>query len=180
MSLADQLAAMASPSLCSGGAEYQRILERIGQGALVRDEDAESHFCVYFLPFNPATAQVFLGHHKKADLWLSPGGHIEIGETLADAVNREIFEELGIDERLDATASPFMLSVVDIERPVARPCRTHCDIWFLLETSAHSMEASPEEFHEARWLTIDEAKGLTTDRANMRALIVVEKMVALA
>ena len=177
-SLADQLKAMASPSLCSGVAEHHRILERIGLGALLRDEDAASHFCVYFLPFDPATARVFLGHHKKADRWLSPGGHIEVGETPVEAVNREIPEELGIDERLDASERPFMLSVIDIDGPSGRPCRTHYDVWFLLETRARAIEANRDEFYEARWLTIDEARGLTTDPANIRALSVVEKRAA--
>jgi 8-oxo-dGTP pyrophosphatase MutT (NUDIX family) len=41
--------------------------------------------------------RVLLIHHKKLDLWLPVGGHIEKDETPDDAILREIKEEVGID-----------------------------------------------------------------------------------
>ena len=74
-----------------------KYVKRVTKGGLLtRDENPESHFCVYFLPYNQKTNEVFIIHHKKSGLWLSPGGHIDKGEDLLRAVNREISEELGI------------------------------------------------------------------------------------
>ena len=36
-------------------------------------------------------------HHKKLDMWIPPGGHIEKDETPDDALIREIKEELNLD-----------------------------------------------------------------------------------
>ena len=41
--------------------------------------------------------KVLLIHHKKLDLWLPPGGHIEKNETPDEAVKREFREELGLE-----------------------------------------------------------------------------------
>ena len=54
--------------------EFRALLK---EEANIREERATKHFSVYFLPFNPETENIFIVHHKKADLWLSPGGHID-------------------------------------------------------------------------------------------------------
>jgi len=41
--------------------------------------------------------KVLLIHHKKLDLWLPVGGHIDDNETPDDALLREIKEEVGMD-----------------------------------------------------------------------------------
>jgi len=46
--------------------------------------------------------RVLLGHRHPArtnypDVWDLPGGHIEVGETAAEAITRELAEELAID-----------------------------------------------------------------------------------
>jgi len=35
--------------------------------------------------------------HKWFDKYTLPGGHIEVGESMADAVRREVKEEVGLD-----------------------------------------------------------------------------------
>jgi len=50
-----------------------------------------------FLIYND---KVLLIHHKKLDLWLPPGGHIDKDETPDDALKREFKEELNIDIKI--------------------------------------------------------------------------------
>jgi len=74
--------------------DFQVLLE---SGKYIREEDAKKHFSVYFLPYNPKTKQVFIVHHKKSGLWLSPGGHIDSGESPLDTLKREVREEVGLE-----------------------------------------------------------------------------------
>ncbi len=39
--------------------------------------------------------KILLLNHKKLDMWLQPGGHIEEGETPTEAAKREVLEETG-------------------------------------------------------------------------------------
>jgi 8-oxo-dGTP pyrophosphatase MutT (NUDIX family) len=57
--------------------------------------------------------KVLLIHHKKLDLWLPPGGHIEENETPDEAVEREVREELGLDvEILNRNDIPMKGNIV--------------------------------------------------------------------
>lgn len=151
----------------------QRFLERLADGSLTRVENDRSHFCVYFLPFNPKTKQIFLVHHKKARLWLSPGGHIEKDEGFRQALNREIKEELGVENFFIAPMRPFLLTIKPIEENGVRPCREHLDIWFLMKTDGGNFSVDPEEFFDARWVSFDEAAQLITDPPNLAALKII-------
>lgn len=147
----------------------QLFRERIAHGRFTRDEDALSHICAYTLPYNPATRQVFLGHHKKAKLWLTPGGHIDQGETLAEAVVRELKEELGVKMALTDVPTPFFASITDIDNP-PQVCRRHYDLWHLIETDGSNFTIDPREYHETRWLSWAEVQSLVTDPSNLQAI----------
>jgi 8-oxo-dGTP diphosphatase len=53
--------------------------------AIVRDEEG----------------RVLLGRRADNGLWSLPGGHVEAGETVAEAAVRETFEETGLQVRVD-------------------------------------------------------------------------------
>ena len=147
----------------------QKFLSRISQGKLTREENSQSHFGVYFLPFNSQTKEVFLIHHKKSSLWLSPGGHMETGELPLGTLTREAKEELGLTIQPGEIGLPFFLTITPINNP-NYSCREHFDVWYLLETDKLSVSADPKEFHQAKWLSIPQAKKLVTDLNSLQAL----------
>ena len=49
------------------------------------------------LIFNPAGKIFLMKSHKWKDKYVIPGGHIELGEKMEDALKREIKEETGLD-----------------------------------------------------------------------------------
>lgn len=157
------------PSICDNQETHVAYTKRIKEGLPTRDENPQSHFCAYFLPYNSKDEKVFIVHHKKSGLWLSPGGHIDEGETLLEALNREIHEELGVADFFREERLPFLLTITPIENKV-QPCKTHFDVWFLAPTDGRNFNVDPIEFHETRWLTVDEAKKIVTDKANIEAL----------
>ena len=132
--LAQQLKAVVDVSICDAKETYQLVLSKIEQGNLTRDEDEENHFCVYFLPYNANTKEIFLVHHKKSGFWLSPGGHIDKNEGILQALNREIGEELGVRLWFKTLPSPFALSITPIDNRPIQTCRMHYDVWYLVPT----------------------------------------------
>ncbi len=148
---------------------------RIGAGALTREENPHSHFCAYFVPFNKAAGTVLIGSHKKSGLWLMPGGHVEPNEPLINTLNREIEEELGVKDFYKAMPHAFLLTITHIVSDV-RPCQEHFDMWFLMETDGKDMVIDYTEYHEVRWTTLAEAKELTKDPANQEAVRVLAGM----
>lgn len=150
---------------------YRHYLKRLAEtDPLTRDESGLSHFCVYFLPYNPKTKQIFLVHHKKSGLWLSPGGHIDKGELLLDTLNREIGEELGMQNFFPQLPDPFLITVTPIDNQAQTVCKEHLDIWFLVETDGANFHVDLNEFHSTKWVDYNEAKKLTTDENNLKAL----------
>ena len=152
-------------------------LQRLDAGELTRDECKESHFCVYFLPYDSATRTVLLVHHKKAGLWLSPGGHIDLGESLIQTLNREIAEELGVSGKTSAEIEPFLLTVTPIDNS-NQACKEHLDIWYRFETDPSELRVDLTEFHETGWVTLGEARQMITDPPNLKAIDRMEQFFA--
>ncbi|NQV88608.1 MAG: NUDIX domain-containing protein [Parcubacteria group bacterium] len=160
-------------SICDSFETFNDYKQRITEGSPTRDENPKSHFCAYFLPYNSQNKKVFFIHHKKSGLWLSPGGHVDKGEILLEALNREIYEELGVKNLFKEEQSPFLLTITPIENKV-QPCKVHYDVWFLVHTDGGNFNVDPVEFHDAKWLTIEEARKIVTDQANLKALEIIE------
>jgi len=174
MDLGEQLAAIidATPAESAVSADFRA---RLGLGKLVKEQNEQSHFCVYFLPQNPATEEVFIVHHKKSGKWIAPGGHIEPGETVDQTLRREVREELGYELDDPQQYWPFLLTITEIDNEPHQPCRRHYDIWHLLPTDGSDFEVDPREFHETRWLSIEAAREIVTDPNNLRALEVIHR-----
>lgn len=49
--------------------------------------------------FNPRGEILLVQSHKWHGKWVVPGGHVELGETLEDALRREALEETGLTVR---------------------------------------------------------------------------------
>lgn len=161
-------------SICDCDETYNAFRLRLNEGLLTRDENPKTHFCVYFLPYNPKNKKVFVIHHKKSGLWLSPGGHINKDETLLQALNREIGEELGIDNFFKRAPSPFLLTTTPIDNNT-QPCKMHYDIWYLINTDGNTFNVDPAEFLDVKWLMVKDAKNIVKDPANLKALAIIEK-----
>jgi 8-oxo-dGTP pyrophosphatase MutT (NUDIX family) len=82
--------------------------------------------------------------------WVLPKGHIEPGETAAEAAIREVREETGVD----ALPGPE-LGHSEFDTPKGEHVHS---VFFLMQFVAQ--RAASEE-RETRWCSIDEALGLT-------------------
>lgn len=104
---------------------------------------------------------VLLIHHKKLNLWLPPGGHMEKDETPDDAVHREMREELGLEvEILNRNDLP---PEGNIKRQLALPFyanvhsvgdHDHCSFFYLCRPlNRNALSVNKEELHDFEWFS---------------------------
>jgi len=146
---------------------------RLRENNLTRDENAQSHFCVYFAGFDADTHRMFLGHHKKSGLWLFNGGHIDKGERINTALKREIDEEWGSHISVTVPNLPSLLTITKIENPLKQTCRVHYDIWFFIHLNEGSFTPHEylleKEFFTWGWKTYGEVKQLVKNAETLQA-----------
>ncbi|MDD5341540.1 MAG: NUDIX domain-containing protein [Patescibacteria group bacterium] len=112
--------------------------------------------------------KILLIHHKKLNLWLSVGGHIELDENPDQALFREIKEECGLDVEIIAPKPKLLESGWVNWQPLYSPA--YVDIHNFGETSAHRHIAlnyfamaksdkfvhNKDEHNDIRWFTKEE------------------------
>lgn len=177
--LAEQLKGLISPDICDKEIA-DRFLQRTNKGKLTRDENPETHFCVYFAAYDPVAQEVFVGHHKKSGLWLFNGGHIDEGETPEQALEREINEEWGLQMTSSEIDNPSLLTITPINNPTKQPCRAHYDIWYFVKLRQVNFHPDQvllaKEFHETKWTSPSEARKLVTDPNTLDAIGKIEQL----
>ena len=97
--------------------------------------------------------------HRRTGAWLQPGGHLEPGETPADAAVRESVEETGL--AVQHPASGPHLVHVDVH-PAPRG-HLHLDLRYLLYAPDAEPSPAPGESPEARWFTWGEADAVADE-----------------
>jgi ADP-ribose pyrophosphatase YjhB (NUDIX family) len=112
-----------------------------------------------FIVFND---KVLLVNHPRYDMWLCPGGHIELDEDPEEALFREIKEETGLDVEIVASKPdlhfprtkyiymPAYISVHD-----ANPPHKHIGMTYFGRAKSDASLKS-DEHTEARWFSAEE------------------------
>ncbi|MEN8150536.1 MAG: NUDIX hydrolase [Planctomycetota bacterium] len=86
--------------------------------------------------------------------WNLPGGHVEFGETIAAAAQREAKEEVGV--------GVFLTDLLGVYTAKVRADGT--SVRFVFNAHAMTGEAGPgDEITEVRWMSTDEARALADD-----------------
>lgn len=84
--------------------------------------------------------------------WKCVGGHVEPGETLIQALQREAFEEVGITISIQR-----ILSVQDFFRP-AESGQYHMRLFFSCTTEDAEVRPQVSEIAQAQWFTPEEIR----------------------
>jgi 8-oxo-dGTP pyrophosphatase MutT (NUDIX family) len=109
-------------------------------------------------------SNVLLVHHNSLGTWLTPGGHVEMGDaSLVGAALREVEEETGLTRRDLRPASatergiPFDIDHHSIPESIAKsePSHFHWDFRFLFHSDSQLLTAQASEVGDARWMPVD-------------------------
>lgn len=141
------------------------------QKSHTKAEGNPHHYCSFFLPFDKLNNKIYLCHHIKADDWIPPGGHIEMGETPSDAAVREMKEELNVMIKKSQLIA-WNLSVKPINRP-ATGCMAHYDIWHLVNIKEQSFDYDPREYYDAAWFTISEGVSMIKKNSDFAKIVAI-------
>ncbi|MEU0119310.1 NUDIX domain-containing protein [Streptomyces bobili] len=114
------------------------------------------HLVSYFVVLDETRGELLLVAHRKTDLWLPSGGHVEPLEDPWDTVTRECREELRI-EAVPSTVSgeqPFFLTVTQTR---GHGQHTDVSLWYVLQSKVGGVTSfDEEEFEAINWLSLQQ------------------------
>jgi mutator protein MutT len=96
------------------------------------------------------------GRRWYPDVWDFPGGHVELGESPTEALERELLEELGVEVYSLPPGPLIQLSTVDVEM----------GIWLVGSWKGRPANLAPEEHDAIAWFTAEELTALEMAHAS--------------
>jgi 8-oxo-dGTP pyrophosphatase MutT (NUDIX family) len=146
-------------------ADVQRVRALIQTAADPYRRDLPLHVTASALIAHPPTGRVLLRWHQRQQAWLQVGGHGDPGETDPLAiVLREAEEETGlIDLEPWPDADIKQVVIVDVPAGKGEPAHQHADVRFFMATQTPGEARAENEHAQLRWLTLPEARDLTSE-----------------
>ena len=105
---------------------------------------------------NSSRDRTVLTHHRKLNLWLQTGGHLEEGEEPRDGAIREGMEETGLTSLRFIQETLFDLDIHLIPARGDQLAHYHFDMRFLLEADGDESLVISDESRDLRWVDLDD------------------------
>ena len=110
--------------------------------------------------------RTLLHWHRKLQLWLPPGGHVEPDEDPVQAVTREVLEETGFFADIVTPTQPLPFSNIPqlpiplaiIVADVSEGPHQHIDMSYALRPRAAAARIAPEADHGFIWVTKEQLR----------------------
>ena len=110
---------------------------------------------VFALIFNHEK-QILLGHRRDIDWWNLPGGGMESGETVDEALCREVREETGLEVKVERLVGVY-----------SKPQKQEVVLTFLCQAIGGTLQTT-EETRESRYFSPDALPGNTLPKHRQR------------
>lgn len=142
------------------------------------------HLTASAVVIDPRTEAVLLIWHRATGAWMFPGGHVDPGESPAEAAVREVQEETGVVAQLAGRPldlpgqvwqpSPFLTTENPAPAKPERPgkpeeaAHSHIDLLFLATAdSGTATTPAEQEVGGVRWAPVADLSALTGARAEV-------------
>ncbi len=132
----------------------------------------EKHFATSGFVTNKDYTKILMVYHKKLNIWVIPGGHLEPNELPEDGAIREVLEETGVEaEILDCSnvslelagdkeysiMGPMMMLSEKIPAHGDKPEHIHMDFIFLCQADDKKpLKKQEDEVNDVKWMTLQE------------------------
>ena len=106
--------------------------------------------------------KVLLVFHKKLNMWLPPGGHIDKDELPCDAARREVLEETGLKVELIGKEEPLGAGVKKLVHPIVLQLEDiheghqHIDLVYYGKINGGAMKFEEKECSGMMWAAIED------------------------
>lgn len=111
--------------------------------------------------------------HARARSWIPVGGHLEPGELPAEAIAREVREELGVDPKA-VSRTPFFVTRTKVTDGQVE--HTDVTFWHIVDVERAAVGERTVDGHEKlRWFGIDEIRDLRDIVGLRRAIAAMER-----
>jgi len=126
------------------------------------------HLVSYIVLWDESSQKILLVDHKKAQLWVPAGGHVEMNEHPQETAARECFEELKIKADFWQDQPFFLTSTLTVG---LTPGHIDISLWYILKGDHRvNYQFDAEEFNALRWFHFDDIPYAQSD-SNMRRFI---------
>ncbi len=112
------------------------------------------HLVSYFILLDELERKILLVDHKKAELWLPSGGHVEVDENPKETTIRECLEELKIQADFWCEEPIFLTSTITVGLTAGH---TDVSLWYVLKGNCQeNYSFDQDEFNAIRWFGFDD------------------------
>lgn len=113
-------------------------------------------------------SHALLTHHRKLDLWVQLGGHVEGEAEMLAASWREAREESGLIDVEPLSERIFDVDVHAIPERPDEPGHFHYDIRFMFQADRHATLTVTSESKDLAWVPIERIRELTDEESVLR------------
>jgi 8-oxo-dGTP pyrophosphatase MutT (NUDIX family) len=116
---------------------------------------------------NPAMTHTLLTHHRRLDLWVQLGGHVEDDADMLAASRREAHEESGLAE-IVPWGGIFDLDIHEIPERPGEPRHFHYDIRYMFHADHRAPLIVSSESKDLAWVELERIGELTNEESIRR------------
>lgn len=147
-----------------------------------RQDDVGHVTCSAFI-MSDDMKNVLLIHHAKYDMWLSPGGHGDDGETILQAASREVDEETGVKGMSVLTPKIFDIDIHRIPYSAKKDEAEHWhfDVRYAFKAPVNvSIDLNEVECKGYQWKPLNELliiDNISLKRQAEKGIVLIDEMI---
>ncbi len=131
-------------------------------------------FTVSAFILHPNEAKLLLINHRKLNIWLQPGGHVELDQDPLQGLDHELLEETGLELSKCQIIEPAKQPKVRGQKTLPLPFHfnvhdfnkkhKHIDLEYVIKSYTDKIKPEEGESQEFGWFNVDEIEKLNKNK----------------